>query len=118
MARVFLFLTLFVVPSYSRGPCDPLAPDYCQLPFPNSFFTREDADSPTGVRVNFSTDTWPKDIFGRSLDLGNWNAMGEEYEFGFSLTQCAELEHVCIHWHVQEVMGGAGRNLYVALWFG
>lgn len=92
--RVFLFLVLFVVPSYSRGPCDPLEPVYCQLPFPNSFFTREDSESLTGTRVNFSTDTWPRDTLGRSLDLGNWNTMGEWHTYSSAAVTHA---WICLH---------------------
>ena len=73
---LLVLLSLLVRRSQPRGPCDPLVPEYCQLPFPNSFFTRPDAETLTGVRVNFSASTYPKDIFGRSLDLGEWNAMG------------------------------------------
>ena len=74
---LLLLLTGLVVSGNARGPCDPLTPEYCQLPFPNSFFTRPDADSPTDVRVNMSADTWPKDSFGRGLNPVHWNTMGK-----------------------------------------
>ena len=70
-------LAVFAARGSSRGPCDPLTPEYCQLPWPNSFFTREDAGSPTGLRVNLSAETWPKDIAGRGIDPAEWNKMGE-----------------------------------------
>ena len=60
----------------SRGPCDPLVPEYCALPFPNSYFTAVDKTTLTGVRVNFSVDTFPLDIIGRPVDPKEWNAMG------------------------------------------
>lgn len=71
-----ILLALLVGWSWSRGPCDPLVPEYCQLPSPNSFFTRPDVETPTGVRVNFSADTFPKDAFGRGIDPAEWNSMG------------------------------------------
>ena len=77
LERIVLVLTLLAARSYSRGPCDPLVPEYCQLPLPNSFFTRPDASSPTGARLNVSVDTWPKDVFGRSVNPVHWNTMGE-----------------------------------------
>ena len=75
---VFLaVLGVFADLSSSRGPCDPLTPEYCQLPWPNSFFTRPDAGSATGLRVNMSLETWPKDSTGRGVDPADWNTMGE-----------------------------------------
>ena len=74
-----LLLAALVARSYLRGPCDPLTPDYCQLPLPNSFFTRADATSPTGLRVNLSADTLPKDTLGRGVDPVHWNTMGERW---------------------------------------
>lgn len=100
MAKEILFLlTLFASRGYSRGPCDPLVPEYCQLPLPNAFFTRPDPDSPTGVRVNLSIDTWPKDILGRSIDPGNWNTMGK---WGFTYIELELGERVCrsIYWNL------------------
>ena len=74
---LFFLLSACTVPSHTRGPCDPLTPEYCQLPLPNSFFTRVDVDSPTGLRLNYSAQTWPKDSFGRGIDLEEWNSLGE-----------------------------------------
>ena len=89
LQSVFLaVLVVFAARGSSRGPCDPLTPDYCQLPWPNSFFTRQDGDSATGIRVNLSTDTWPKDVAGRGIDPVEWNQMGELR--GASLPRSAE----------------------------
>ena len=67
--------TLFVV-VYSLGPCDPLVPEYCVLPFPNSFYTIP-KDTNTGVQVNFSEASAPVDIIGRRTSPAEWNTMGE-----------------------------------------
>lgn len=79
--ELVILLAVLVGLSWSRGPCDPLVPEYCQLPIPNSFFTRPDAESPTGVRVNFSADTFPKDAFGRGIDPVEWNALGASSDY-------------------------------------
>lgn len=60
-----------------RGPCDPLVPEYCPLPFPNSFFTAPSAQSLTGLRVNFSAETFPRDILRRGVNPGEWNTLGQ-----------------------------------------
>ncbi|CAI8056253.1 hypothetical protein GBAR_LOCUS30655, partial [Geodia barretti] len=73
---VFLvLLSAFAAQGSSRGPCDPLTPEYCQLPWPNSFFTRPDAAAATGLRVNMSQETWPRDSTGRGVDPVEWNTM-------------------------------------------
>ena len=74
--RVVLLLLLASWGS-CRGPCDPLVPQYCGLPFPNSFFTVLNSQTPTGVEVNFSPETFPKDIFGHGIDPAEWNTLGE-----------------------------------------
>jgi hypothetical protein len=39
--------------------CDQTAPINCLYPFPNNFFTKSDPQTPTGLRVNFSTQAMP-----------------------------------------------------------
>ena len=56
--RVVLLLLLASWGS-CRGQCDPLVPQYCGLPIPNSFFTVPNSQTPTGVHVNFSPETFP-----------------------------------------------------------
>lgn len=70
---------------HSLGPCDPLVPEYCALPFPNSFFTRPKKDGNTGVQVNFTEATPPVDVIGRRTDPAQWNTMGEIESFLFFL---------------------------------
>eukprot|EP00002_Diphylleia_rotans_P005930 TRINITY_DN1517_c0_g1_i2.p1 TRINITY_DN1517_c0_g1~~TRINITY_DN1517_c0_g1_i2.p1 ORF type:complete len:366 (+),score=69.76 TRINITY_DN1517_c0_g1_i2:51-1148(+) len=57
------------------GPCDPLVPDYCLLPYPNNFWTSPDSRSETGIRLNLSTESLPKDNRGRGMSPREWNAM-------------------------------------------
>ena len=38
-------------PEVEFGPCDPLVPGHCLLPWPNDFFTVEDETSATGRRL-------------------------------------------------------------------
>ena len=59
------------------GECDPLVPDYCGLPLPNSFFTRQDPTSVTGVRVNFSTKALPEGLLGEKINPRDWNTFGK-----------------------------------------
>lgn len=58
------------------GECDPLVPDYCGLPLPNSFFTRPDPSSITGVRVNFSSKAFPEGLLGEKINPKDWNTFG------------------------------------------
>ena len=76
-ALLFLSLLAMVRKIAPRGPCDPLVPEYCQLPFPNSFFTIPSPHTPTGVQVNFSTHSFPVDVFGRLTNLTEWNTFGK-----------------------------------------
>ena len=71
-----LLMLAFFDRSESRGPCDPLVPEYCILPFPSSFYTIP-AETTTGLQVNFSIDTFPTDVLGRRTDPAEWNTFGE-----------------------------------------
>ena len=75
---LFVFVTVLLPLAISyRGPCDPLVPEYCALPFPNSYYTAPDRSTSTGLRVNFSTNSFPPDIIGRLVDPIEWNTFGE-----------------------------------------
>lgn len=39
--------------------CDHTVISHCMYPFPNNFFTRQDSDTPTGLRVNFDIKAMP-----------------------------------------------------------
>lgn len=43
----------------SATRCDHLVTSHCMLPFPNNHFTRRDAATDTGLRVNFSQESMP-----------------------------------------------------------
>ena len=79
MAVTFCVISLCIsfVVVHSLGPCDPLVPEYCAVPFPNSFFTRLRKDSNTGVQVNLTEATPPVDVIGRRTEPAQWNTMGE-----------------------------------------
>ncbi|MBN2797866.1 MAG: hypothetical protein JXX28_01850 [Deltaproteobacteria bacterium] len=55
-----------------RGECDPVDPSRCALPFPSSFFLSE-ADSATGLRVDFGEGSLPIDDDDTPLDPAAWN---------------------------------------------
>src|SRR5690554_1075421 len=42
-------------PESVDNTCDPIVPEFCAFPFPNDFFTREDATSPTGLRLDLKS---------------------------------------------------------------
>lgn len=41
--------------------CDPIAPDFCEFPFPSNVFTLADPESPTGRRVELPTKLYSDD---------------------------------------------------------
>ncbi len=46
--------------THPPGDCDPMVPTECGLPFPSSFYLRDDPTTPTGHRVHFGATTLPK----------------------------------------------------------
>ena len=55
------------------GICDPIDPAACLLPFPNDFFTVEDATTGTGRRVSFHPLAMPRNVAGKPIDPAEWN---------------------------------------------
>ncbi len=55
------------------GPCDPLDPSICALPFPSSHFLRPDDSSATGWRVNFAETSLPLNRDGVQTRPTYWN---------------------------------------------
>jgi hypothetical protein len=53
--------------------CDPLDSSLCLLPFPNNNFTVADPSSPTGLRLDFTTDELPSNASGVPIDPTDWN---------------------------------------------
>ncbi|MDX6583194.1 MAG: hypothetical protein QOI10_2378 [Solirubrobacterales bacterium] len=61
----------------AAGDCDYIAePDnpLCMLPFPDDYYTRADAGSPTGRRVDFTSSGLPANASGAHLDAASYNA--------------------------------------------
>ena len=59
------------------GSCDFIAaPDesHCLLPFPDDYYTRADAASPTGRRIDFQPDALPANADGVRIDPQPYNA--------------------------------------------
>ncbi|HYC81301.1 MAG TPA: hypothetical protein VEB65_05915, partial [Solirubrobacterales bacterium] len=46
----------------------------CMLPFPNDYYTRPDATSPTGRRVAFTSAGMPANVLGTHIDPAPYNA--------------------------------------------
>ncbi len=55
-----------------RG-CDLLDTSHCMLPFPSDHFTRADARTETGKRVNFRLSAMPRNLAGKPIDPTEWN---------------------------------------------
>src|SRR3954453_18052161 len=53
--------------------CDPIDTSHCLLPFPDNYFTRADATSPTGLRLNLPVDGMPVNAQGVHIDPTDWN---------------------------------------------
>ena len=53
--------------------CDPIDPAHCMLPFPNDFFTVDDAATATGKRVNIPITATPRNVAGKPIDPAEWN---------------------------------------------
>jgi hypothetical protein len=63
------------VPSAAQSiqGCDPIDPSNCLFPFPNNFYTKADATTDTGKRVNLSPLAMPRNIAGKPIDPTEWN---------------------------------------------
>ena len=57
----------------AAGLCDPTDSAHCLLPFPNDTFTKPDASTPTGRRVNLSPLAMPRNVANRPIDPTEWN---------------------------------------------
>ena len=53
--------------------CNPLDMRHCLLPFPSDFFTVEDDETDSGLRVSISTDATPQNVDGVHIDMTEWN---------------------------------------------
>src|SRR3712207_3554949 len=53
--------------------CDALDPAVCMQPFPNNHFTRADASTETGRRINFQRESMPKNKAGKPIEPSDYN---------------------------------------------
>ena len=60
----------------AQQACDSLVPEYCSLPYPNNYFTAPASDTATGLRLNLSAETFPRNTLQVPLDPGKWNDFG------------------------------------------
>lgn len=66
-----------VVPTAPPPPldCDPLTPSYCGFPFPNDYWTEDDAGTATGRRLALPQVIMPTNTLGVQSDPGAFNEM-------------------------------------------
>jgi hypothetical protein len=57
----------------ASGACDFLDPAKCLYPFPNDRFTVRDRSTETGRRVQFATESMPRNAAGVPIDPTEWN---------------------------------------------
>lgn len=55
--------------------CDFLVPEHCLLPYPSSFFLKDDATTPTGYRLNFVRESMPANTRGIHINPEEWNTL-------------------------------------------
>ena len=53
--------------------CEPLDPAQCMLPYPNDWFTRPDAGSATGRRLDLVLAAMPRNAAGKPIETQEWN---------------------------------------------
>src|SRR3954463_8090314 len=61
-----------VDPTNPQG-CDALDPAQCMLPYPNDWFTKADASSATGRRLDLSVLAMPRNAAGKPVEPEEWN---------------------------------------------
>ncbi len=64
-------------PIETGGGCEFIAnpgSPVCMLPFPDDYYTRADPSSPTGRRIDFSTEATPTNVLGQHIEAGPYNA--------------------------------------------
>merc|ERR1712100_183017 len=78
LSAVCLCIILGVVSAQiatTLGPCDPISPIKCMLPFPNDFFTIDDDSTVTGKRLRLTNETFPLSDAGESINATEWNML-------------------------------------------
>jgi len=64
LVAVLVTATPAAAQSLPQAGCDPLDPAVCLQPWPNDFFTRPDASTPTGKRLNLPLLGMPRNAAG------------------------------------------------------
>jgi hypothetical protein len=65
---------LICLPSSApAATCDPIGGGQCLLPFPNDYFTKRDARTPTGRRLALPSAAMPANEDGVRIDPREWN---------------------------------------------
>src|SRR3954452_16467413 len=71
-----LWLTLAIFLAFAApaaAKCDDFDPAVCLQPFPNNYFTKSDASSKTGLRVDFKLTEMPRNVAGKPIQPRQWN---------------------------------------------
>src|SRR4051794_373600 len=71
-----LWLTLAIFLAFAApaaAKCDNFDPAVCLQPFPNNYFTKSDASSKTGLRVDFKLTDMPRNVAGKPIQPRQWN---------------------------------------------
>src|SRR3954470_18701038 len=71
-----LWLTLAIFLAFAApaaAKCDNFDPAVCLQPFPNNYFTKSDAGSKTGLRVDFKLTDMPRNVAGKPIQPRQWN---------------------------------------------
>jgi len=56
-------------------PCEWLIAEHCLLPYPSSFFLRDDPNTPTGFRVNYGPESLPANRRGAHINPAEFNTL-------------------------------------------
>lgn len=60
-------------PDRSAGACNPTDPTTCLLPWPSDTYTRSDATTDTGLRIDLPQEGMPKNASGVAIQAKEWN---------------------------------------------
>src|SRR4051812_13528408 len=63
-----LTVAALAAPAAASAACDPLDSSACLYPWPNDYFTKPDATTPTGKRLNLTLDEMPRNAAGVPID--------------------------------------------------
>jgi hypothetical protein len=74
------------------GACDPIDPAACLLPWPNDRFTRADAATVTGRRLDLPAEGMPANATGTRIDPTEWNRSDGFAPVSIAMTHIAELD--------------------------